>query len=94
MARTTGTVLIAALIMLAAPCGSLAQSGTGTAASGTNSAGTAQSSGPAPNREPGVTTGAGLGSGNAAPTNTNGDKAVKDENKVIDGKVNSICRGC
>jgi hypothetical protein len=96
MTRTSGTVLIAALVMLAAPCAALAQSSTGAAQPGTNGAGAAQSSGPAPNREPGVTTGsAGLGSGNATPPpTTNTDTVINDENKIIDSKLKGICRGC
>lgn len=49
---------------------------------GTNSLGTAQSSGPGS----GVTTG--IGGGEAA------DAAVKAENRQLDSKIKSICRGC
>jgi len=49
---------------------------------GTNSLGTAQSSGPGP----GVTTGS--GTGGAA------DAAVNAENRMLDKKLKSICRGC
>lgn len=48
---------------------------------GTNSLGTAQSSGAAP----GMTTG--TGSGGA-------DAAVAKENKLLDTKIKGICRGC
>jgi hypothetical protein len=66
-------------------------------APGTNSAGTAQSSGSAVNAQPGVTTGS---AGRAAPgtdvtgPQKNGDAAIEEENKTIDRKVKSICRGC
>jgi len=49
---------------------------------GTNSLGTAQSSGPGA----GVTTGS--GTGGAA------DAAVNAENRMLDKKLKSICRGC
>jgi hypothetical protein len=50
---------------------------------GTNGAGTAQSSGTASNAGAGVTTG-------SAGT----DAAVAAENKSVDRKIKSICRGC
>ena len=49
---------------------------------GTNSLGTAQSSGGGS----GVTTGSGTGGGT--------DAAVNAENKLLDKKLKSICRGC
>lgn len=52
-------------------------------APGTNSLGTALSSG-ATNTAPGVTTGAA----------TSPDAAVSAENKLLDRKLKSICRGC
>lgn len=52
---------------------------------GTNSLGTAQSSGP--NAAPGVTTGAG---GSAAAA----DATVNAENRQLERKLKSICRGC
>ena len=62
--------------------------GVGNAPSppGTNSLGTAQSSGP--NAAPGVTTGA------AAGTNPDADATVSAENRLLDKKMKSICRGC
>ncbi|MBR0845303.1 hypothetical protein JQ607_34380 [Bradyrhizobium liaoningense] len=51
---------------------------------GTNSLGTAQSSGG--NAAPGVTTG--TGAGEAA------DATVNTENRMLDKKMKSICRGC
>jgi hypothetical protein len=53
---------------------------------GTNSLGTAQSSGA--NAAPGVTTGTGGGAGAAA------DATVNTENRLLDKKMKSICRGC
>ncbi|WP_076858553.1 hypothetical protein [Bradyrhizobium mercantei] len=52
---------------------------------GTNSAGTAQSSG-------GLNTGAGVTTGSASTENL--DKAIEDENKTVDRRVKGICRGC
>ena len=54
-------------------------------APGTNSLGTAQSSGSL-NTAPGTTTGTGSGE--------TGDAAVNAENKLTDKKVKGICRGC
>ncbi|WP_433995530.1 hypothetical protein [Bradyrhizobium manausense] len=55
-------------------------------ARGTNSAGTAQSSGA--NTAAGTTTGAALG------TNPDADAAVSAENRLLDKKMKGICRGC
>ena len=65
-------------------------------APGTNNAGTAQSSGSGANTGAGVTTGSAgsLGTGTAATPNTSSDAAINEENKTIDRKVKSICRGC
>ncbi|MCK1524677.1 MULTISPECIES: hypothetical protein [unclassified Bradyrhizobium] len=52
-------------------------------APGTNSLGTAQSSGA---NAPGVTTGTGAGGST--------DAAVNAENRLLDKKLKSICRGC
>jgi hypothetical protein len=96
MTRMSGMGLIAAIVLLAAPCASLAQNNNSSAPPGTNGSGTAQSSGPTSNREPGVSTGSsGMGSGNAAPPATpNTDATVNAENNTIDRKLKSICRGC
>ena len=103
MIRTSAAIAIAVGAILISPAISLAQStGSGGAATssgaatapGTNSAGTAQSSGA--NTAPGVTTGAAgpLGTGTAATPQTSTDAAINAENKTIDRKLNSICRGC
>ncbi len=91
----------AAIAILALPVISFAQSaggaaggasaGTGSAVGsppppGTNSAGTAQSSGSGVNTAPGMTT------GSAPQTKT--DSTIAEENKTIDRKLKSICRGC
>ena len=64
---------------------------------GTNSLGTAQSSGSSVNTAPGITTGTGrqpsAGVDVTGP-NRPGDAAVEEENRVVDQKVKSICRGC
>jgi len=88
MTRISALVLIAAI--LAVP-GAVAQ--TNASPPGTNSAGTEQSSGKAPNRQQG--TGGGLGTGNAKlPDTPNGDAAINQENAILDRKLKSICRGC
>ncbi|MGY8708128.1 hypothetical protein RAD16_20495 [Bradyrhizobium sp. 18BD] len=51
---------------------------------GTNSLGTAQSSGV--NAAPGVTTGTGAGA--------SADETVSNESRMLDKKLKSICRGC
>jgi hypothetical protein len=57
---------------------------------GTNSAGTAQSSGS------GVTTGSARPGSRTDITGPqrSGDAAITDENKEVDRKIKSICRGC
>ena len=91
--------LIVILSLAAMPAASFAQAtgGTGSAGStgstggvansaapppGTNSLGTAQSSGPG--------SGATIGTGNGGST----DAAVNAENRMLDKKLKSICRGC
>ena len=91
--------LIVILSLAAAPAVAFAQTSGGTAGSsgstggvgnsalpppGTNSLGTAQSSGAGP----GVTTGA------ASGTNPDADATVSTENRMLDKKLKSICRGC
>jgi hypothetical protein len=64
---------------------------------GTNTAGTAQSSGAGVNTGSGVTTGSGrsVGSGmDMTGPQRSGDAAVNEENKEVDRKIKSICRGC
>src|SRR5262249_47527421 len=90
--------LIVIFSLAAMPAVAFAQAGGGTAGSsgstsgvanspapppGTNSLGTAQSSGA--NMAPGMTTGTGSGST---------DETVQTENRMLDRKLKSICRGC
>jgi hypothetical protein len=57
---------------------------------GTNSAGTANSSGVT-----GITTGsARQGPGPQTSTDAATDATIANENKTVDRKLNSICRGC
>lgn len=105
MKRSSVRAAIAAIAILISPVGSLAQSaggsltGTGTGstagspAPGTNSAGTAQSTGSGVNTGAGVTTGA-AGTGTMARPQADVDAAINQENKTIDRRLNSICRGC
>jgi hypothetical protein len=96
MTRTSATAAIFALIMFAASHAALAQTGNSSPPPGTNSAGTAESSGRPLNSQAGVTTGsAGLGTGNANPPPTEStDTTIEKENKTIDSKLKGICRGC
>jgi hypothetical protein len=100
MAASSATISIKTLIVIvslaAMPAVSFAQGTGGSAGSsggvanspapapGTNSLGTAQSSGA--NAARGVTSGTGAG-GQA-------DAAVSAENRLLDKKIKSICRGC
>ena len=88
-------LLIVIISLAAMPAVSFAQTSGGATGStggvtnaspppGTNSLGTAQSSGA--NTAPGVTTGAGA--------NRDADAAVSAENRQLDKKMKSICRGC
>ncbi|KRQ15706.1 hypothetical protein [Bradyrhizobium manausense] len=102
MAQTSASasikMLVVVIIGLAAmPAVSFAQTTGGATGStggvanapappGTNSLGTAQSSGA--NTAPGVTTGA------ASGTNPDADATVSAENRLLDKKMKSICRGC
>jgi hypothetical protein len=102
MARLASSASIKTLIVIfslaAMPAMSFAQAtgrASGSAAGvpnapapppGTNSLGTAQSSGA--NTAPGVTTGA------ASGANAEADAAVSAENRRLDKKMKSICRGC
>ena len=99
--RTSVTAAIAAIVILATPADLLAQGAGGSTvgsppAPGTNSIGTAQSSGSGVNTAPGVTTGAAgaAGTGTMATPTTSSDAAINEENKMIDRRLKSICRGC
>jgi|SRR6266567_1244539 len=102
MAGSRAAVSIKTLIVIfglaAMPAISFAQAAGGSAGStggvanapapppGTNSLGTAQSSGA--KTAPGVTTGA------ASRANSNADATVNAENQLLDKKMKGICRGC
>jgi hypothetical protein len=101
MIRTRATAVIAAMVILATPASLLAQGAAGSTVGssptpGTNSAGTAQSSGAGVNTAPGVTTGAAgaPGTGTMATSTANTDAAIAEENKTINSRLKSICRGC
>ena len=91
MTRISAIVLVAAAAaMTSAPDLSFAQSGASPR--GTNSAGTAQSSGAAPNAKQGT---GGLGTGRAkAPDTPSADAVINQENAILDRKLKSICKGC
>ena len=91
MTRISAIVLIAAVAMTSAPVPSVAQAAAPPR--GTNSAGTAQSSG---GTRPGDhATGGGLGTGHAKPPATQSpDALIQQENAVLERKLKSICRGC
>ena len=66
-------------------------------APGTNTSGTAQSSGAGANTGSGVTTGSGRAAGSGTDMTgpqRSGDSAINEENKEVDRKIKSICRGC
>jgi hypothetical protein len=91
MTGISAVVLIAAVALACAPTMSSAQNAASPR--GTNSAGTAQSSGAAPNAR--QRTGGGLGTGRAKPPETpSGDAVINQENAILDRKLKSICRGC
>ena len=103
MRKLSVTAAVATIAILLAPTVTVAQgigSGTGSGSppsaiptspqvasppSGTNSAGTAQSSGR-------LNTGEGVTTGSASSESF--DKAIADENRMVDRRVNGICRGC
>ncbi|MCC8968782.1 hypothetical protein H8A95_42575 [Bradyrhizobium sp. Pear76] len=99
MRKLSVTTAFATIAILLTPAVTVAQ-GTGTSdrspasptspqltspPSGTNGAGTAQSSGR-------LNTGEGVTTGSASTESI--DKAIADENKTADRRVNGICRGC
>ncbi|NEV01771.1 hypothetical protein [Bradyrhizobium uaiense] len=100
MRKLSVTTAFATIAILLTPAVTVAQStGTGSPSSaspvspqltspppGTNSAGTAQSSGR-------LNTGEGVTTGSASSTE-NLDKAIANENRTVDRRVNGICRGC
>jgi hypothetical protein len=93
----SGMSLIAAVVVLVAPCASPAQNKPSAPPRGSNSAHTARSSGPAENRWSGVTIigSTALGSGKAkSPSTLDADAAIQAENNLLDCKLKSICRGC
>ena len=103
MRKLSVTATVATIAILLAPTVTAAQgtgSGTGSGSPssasptspqvaspppGTNSAGTAQSSGR-------LNTGEGVTTGSASSESF--DKAIADENRTVDRRVNGICRGC
>ncbi|MGN1285254.1 MAG: hypothetical protein ACI4XG_01505 [Bradyrhizobium sp.] len=99
MRKLSATAAFATIAILLAPGATVAQgtgSGSRSSASpaspqvtspppGTNSAGTAQSSGRLNSGE-GVTTG--------AASSESFDKAIADENKAVEQRLKGICRGC
>ncbi|WP_244468647.1 hypothetical protein [Bradyrhizobium elkanii] len=97
MRKLSATAALATIAILLAPAVTYGQ-GTGspssvspispqvTSSPGTNSAGTAQSSGRL-NIGEGVTTG-------AAAATEGVDKAIADENRTVDRRMKGICRGC
>jgi hypothetical protein len=61
---------------------------------GTNSAGTANSSGSSSTTTGSAGSRAGVGGTEATGPQTSGDAAIEQENKAIDRRLKSICRGC
>ena len=91
MTRISAIVLIAAAAIVSAPDLSFARNRTSPR--GTNSAGTAQSSGNARHRD--ETNKGGLGTGHAKePATPSADAVINQENQLLDRKLKGICRGC
>ena len=82
-------LVLSSASVLAQSAGGAAGGGAGGGSAGTNSAGTANSSGGA------MTTGAGAG-GAPSPDGkpTTGDPRVDAQDRAVDRKVKSICKGC
>jgi len=97
MTRMSGMGLMAAAVLLIAPCAALARNHTSAPPPRTHSGCIAQSSGPSSNhRDKGIRThSTSPGSGDATPSPPpNTDAAVQAENELLDRKLKSICRGC
>jgi hypothetical protein len=103
MSRISATASIVAIAILAGSASSFAQGtdgSTGAAAGGQSAgAGTANSSGSPAAAGSSMTTGsagnrAGVGGTAATGPQTGGDAAIDAENKAIDRRLKSICRGC
>ena len=98
MMRLSATAAVTAIAILtsppalfaqgtsAPPAGSPASPQSASPPPGTNSAGTAQSSGRAQNTAAGLTTG--------SAGSQSSDAVIAEENKTVDQKLKSICRGC
>ena len=99
MFKASKPMICAAVLVLLSSGAVLAQTGGGAGgasggatggAAGTNSAGTANSSG-------GVGMGTGAGAGGAPSVDgkpTTGDANVDAQDRAVDRKVKSICKGC
>jgi hypothetical protein len=89
--------LMAAVVLLVAPCTVLARNHTGARAPHAHGGAIAQSSGPSLNHrnERPRTRSTALSSGDTnSPSSPNADAAVQAENELLDRKLKSICRGC
>ena len=85
---------ITLIVLIAASAGTAGARAQGLASPGTNSAGTAQSSGGTHHRKSEGATGTVLGTGHAAPTAESTDAAVRKENAILNRKLRGICSGC
>ena len=97
----TGSLKTMILIfaLAAMPAVALAQAGGGSAGSAGGSAGStggvANSPAPPPGTNSlGTAQSSGAGGGGAAATGSGTDPAVAAENRLLDKKLKSICRGC
>ncbi|MET0968546.1 MAG: hypothetical protein ABWY18_05025 [Tardiphaga sp.] len=98
MSRASKLATSAVVAILLSSAGAFAQSGGGAGggasggATGTNSAGTANASGGRTGS--GITTGA-TGTGQSVDGKpTTGDSQVDAQDRAVDRKVKSICKGC
>ena len=83
MYRLSVTSAVTAIVILISPVASFAQSAGAPVSAGASSP---PASGCGPNTGAGVTTGSAAAQGS--------DAAIAEENKTIDRRLNSICRGC
>jgi hypothetical protein len=94
IATATATVLLSSVAAFAQSSGASTAGGGATGgAAGTNSAGTANSSGG--RGATGITTGAsGTGQSSLDGKPVTGDPQVDAQDRAVDKKVKSICKGC
>ena len=94
MRKLSVTVASATIAILLSPTVTVAQEGIGSGSPSSASPTSPQVASPPPgtNSAGRLTTGAGVTTGSASSKSF--DKAIADENRTVDRRVNGICRGC